>query len=38
MNDLEIALWSLIIESNLKDWDEFDLPINLLSTGFQSKV
>eukprot|EP00826_Nyctotherus_ovalis_P061244 TRINITY_DN8697_c0_g2_i2.p2 TRINITY_DN8697_c0_g2~~TRINITY_DN8697_c0_g2_i2.p2 ORF type:complete len:100 (+),score=17.45 TRINITY_DN8697_c0_g2_i2:532-831(+) len=38
MTDIEIAMWSLLIEKKASAWDEFDLPIALLMTGFQAKV
>ena len=40
MNELEIALWSLCVEAAGMAWDkgDFDQPLVLLITGFQSKV
>jgi hypothetical protein len=38
MSDIEIAMWSSIIETKIKNWDEFDIPISLLITGYQAKV
>jgi hypothetical protein len=38
MNDIEIAMWSLILETKMTTWDEFDFPIMLFTTAFQAKV
>lgn len=38
MNDIEIAMWSTILEANIASWDEFDFPIAPLITGLRAKV
>jgi len=38
LNDIEIAMWCLIIEDKIPTWDEFDPPVKLLVTAYQAKV
>jgi hypothetical protein len=38
LNDIEIAMWCLIIENKIGTWDEFDPPVKLLVTAYQAKV